>query len=851
MVGLLSIAQESGPAPISSMPCRASAAGRSIVVRHLVSPGSMSSTGAAIARLFPVRWLQALVALLGLAMSVPATLAAPVEQTLVPQYRNVVRKYGSEDGFSQTSVNAVLQGSDGYLWIATFGGLVRFDGARFTTLRVPKAKHLPDAEKEEAGPGSERILTLREDNKGRIWIATEDSGLSLYDHGRFLQLSVCGRTCLVRALSRPAAGSIWALTSAGVFRISLDTLHATPIRQRKPGLYTNIAVSDKDEIYISGPGMGLDVVINGEAVPATPPPHVKPSFSIAMAGGYLWAATDAGVFQYSPRTGEWKRRMNEEIVRWLESSDGQLWVQDDQGRLLRAHADGRMRPVAGLPNLFASSLWWDRAGTLWLGSENDGLWSVEVTKAKLLEDAGNPVVYMGAGRSIAGDGQGGVWLGFACGGLRHHRPGDPSGTPREQVVATRQCVTGLLRDQKGVLWIGTVDAGLQRLVNGAIETVPATERLANVQLWQARDGQYWVASDGHTFNLQQSSEGAFSLSAPVRALEGMTIRKMVDARRGGVWLVGDQGVVRMQGHRVMERWTPAEGLSSRFARALYEDKRGVLWIGTYGGGLNRIENGRIQHYDEGNGLFDDTVSCILADRSGQMWLGGNRGISVLPLASQMGVTFETLPFAVSAGPVYFEMNGGTQSACGEDDRGQLWFALVRGFALIDPERFAEVSAQQPNVHIERVISDEDQYDPRKAVVLSHAVRFLQIDYTAINLTSPDRLSFRYRISGTDAQWTEAGQTRSLVLYDVPWGEHLFEVQARNRGGSWSPSMTLKISRPLPWYQHQWLWPLISLLALLALIWRTRDPALSVAHDERLRRMSARKLLDQKESSGRL
>jgi ligand-binding sensor domain-containing protein len=167
--------------------------------------------------------------------------------------------------------------------------------------------------------------------------------------------------------------------------------------------------------------------------------------------------------------------------------------------------------------------------------------------------------------------------------------------------------------------VASVAGGVRRISGGKVELVPDSESLTNPQLWQTADGARWVAAQGNTFRLQANADGRFRLSSPIPAMAGMTLRRQIPARKGGVWLAGDQGVVRLQNDRIVERWTPAQGLSSRFARALYEDAKGVLWVGTYGGGLNRIQNGRVKRYDERNGLFDDTVSCILVDRSGHTW----------------------------------------------------------------------------------------------------------------------------------------------------------------------------------------------------------------------------------------
>lgn len=767
------------------------------------------------------------------------SLASPAA-TPATEYQNIVRSYGPEDGFSQNDVSALLQSRDGYLWVGTFGGLVRFDGDKFTTLRAVRGNPAQRDPADTGGPGSDRIMALREDADGRIWIGTEDGGLSLYDRGRFRQLPICGGTCGVRALSPQVAGTLWAATDAGVFRIATDTLRATLIEDRSTGVYVDIAIAKDGRAYLTGPGKRMGVVVGEDIVPVPLPRGVAWAGQMAAVGDYIWVETVAGFYRYDPSKASWTRKPIEPILHLLESPDG-LWISTQSGKLLRADPSGELRPFPGLPAMLVNAFWRDRGGVLWIGSAEKGLWSVRTSKAMLRNNVDNLLLYGGAARAVAGDGMGGTWLGFACGGIRHRLADGTYETPRASIVGKNQCITSLLHDTDGNLWIGTGYAGLLRIVDGVKHKVPMVPGLFNLQIWQSDDGEYWLAADGHTFKVRKTDAGTFALSQPVAALEGFTIRKMVAARKGGVWFVGDHGVVRLDKEdRIVERWMPKQGLSSRFARSLYEDSRGVLWIGTYGGGLNRIENGRITHYDESNGLFDDTVSCILVDRTGQMWLGGNRGISVLPKAAQRGGKVDTIPFAVSSGSVSFELNGGTQSACYQDAKGHLWFALVKGFAEIDPAKLAEVSALRPKVHIERVTSANVEHDPLDTVVLDTSVQLLEIEYTAVNLTSPDQLSFRYRMSGVDPKWTDTGSTRSIVFQNVPWGDHLFEVQARNRGGSWSPSATLRISRPIPWYQRQWLWPLVALLALLTVMWRTRERNPSGRHNERLSRITGRR-----------
>ena len=181
-------------------------------------------------------WLLTLAALIAAWQIDAASIAEPA---IAPRYSDNIRHYGSEDGLPQNSVNAIVQSQDGYLWLGTYGGLTRFDGTRFTLFRSLA----------QQGPSSDRIISLLEDAQRRLWIGTEDAGISMLHNGRFIRLDICDGRCRVNALLRNESG-ILAATSVGLFAIARDTLTATRIGPEQPLLF---AVTHAGQHYIAGP----------------------------------------------------------------------------------------------------------------------------------------------------------------------------------------------------------------------------------------------------------------------------------------------------------------------------------------------------------------------------------------------------------------------------------------------------------------------------------------------------------------------------------------------------------------------------------------------------------------------
>lgn len=748
-------------------------------------------------------------------------------QASLPGNRHVVRHFGSGYGIPP-GINTVVRTQDGYLWLGTFGGLYRFDGSKATRFQVQR----PGKTRAGSGPGSDRITVLHEDTLGRLWIGTQDAGLTLYQRGKFQLLPLCGGTCHIKGLAESPGKDIWVATNKGLMRIDAQTIRGHYLADAESGTYDSVVIGSDGSIHASGnKGMGKVV---GDRIQKMDPPRrpVWPGWEMQSIAGTLWAQALDGsdtLHSFDAVTGQWQHA--EVSGQTMASADGHLWINTHAGELLRAKEDRTFEKMMGLPTMRVTSVLPGGGGLYWVSS-SEGLWSVQVERDTLVEPDAAGIPY--PGRAVAEDDREGTWLGFSCGGLRYLPPQGSPDQLEDNPQLKNQCVTTLLNDQAGGLWVGTMSE-LVHLSDRKTLRIPLPEGANSAQIWRAEDDGLWVGVELHTYALNKDEQGNYALSPPITVLEGMSIRKMRDARRGGIWFVGDQGAFRLLNGKLVEKWTLAEGLSSRFARTIHEDDTGT-WIGTYGGGLNLIRQGKVHIYDESNGLFDNTVSCIEADGSGRLWLGGNKGISVLP-KPHWPAPVESVPVKVSADSTSFEVNGGMQSSCFRDSKGRLWFSLVQGFLTLDPDDYRNVKSAVPVVHIERVSSAGGTLDAaNRRITMDPRTANVQIEYTGINLLHPGLLSYRYRLSSQSAEWTYTRTGRNIRYENIAWGEHLFEVQARNQGGNWSESAQFRISRPAPWYQRQWLWPLVSVCSLMLLVWRTRARQTNDWHRERVKRI---------------
>ncbi len=781
----------------------------------------------------PIRFLLSL-----LLWSVSAALAA---QTLRPAYPDVVRRFSTHDGLPQNSVNAIVQDRDGFLWLGTFGGLARFDGSEFRVYRSLAG----------SGPSSDRILQLLEDGSGQLWIGSEDAGVSVYRDGRFLRLDVCGGRCLVRRFVAAADGSVWVLSSAGAYRIDPRTLRT--IEQQPQALDMAAALGGDGQLYLGGQGLWRLRQGRREAVPL-PAGETRVS-SLHGEGSVLWVGAGATLYRYDTLRREWLPAAVP--VRGVQAlardAQHRLWAVDVDGQLFRDDDDGGgLRPLA-TPALPASrSLLSDRDGNLWLGSNARGLLRIARSRIGLLNDAQQGMDLPGL--PVIGDGSGGLWLGAVCGGLRHWDA--PSGRLRRwslQAALGNECVWSLHRDEAGGVWIGTVDGRVGYLPPDAQDDraerdsdayrsqVPRLvaqwpDQLPIRALYRTAKHRLLVASGHGVYAIPVGAGGETGTPQRLPGLPG-SVTLIQPAQQGGLWLAGGEGVVRWRRQRVVERWNTGNGLSSRFVRSLYEQPDGTLWIGTYGGGLNRIGNGRVQRFDRGSGLFDDVVSCMVADARGGLWLSGNRGISLLlpeelAKAAAGSEELSAIGFSESDGLEPAETNGGGQPACLRDAAGKLWFPLISGFAEIDPLALGQRRVQAPPVRIQSLDVGGRHVPLAAELHLPPHSHDIEVGFTAINLSAPEKTRFRYRLTrpGQDPAWTDIGAQRSLHFPLLPWDDSTLEIIARSDTGAWSTTPArLRFRQPSPWYLSPLSWgaAAVALIAALLLGWRV--------HGYRLRR----------------
>ncbi|MFL6247282.1 MAG: two-component regulator propeller domain-containing protein [Thermoanaerobaculia bacterium] len=751
----------------------------------------------------------------------------------------------SESGLPQNTVNAIVQTRDGYLWMGTEEGLVRFDGVRFVVSDRQTSPALR----------SSFVSSLFEAPDGTLWIGTYGGGMARLRNGRIepFHADVLGSE-RIREMLATADGAVFLATAGGgLLRIHGDKVTRFTTRD---GLPTDriwaLEADGADGLWVATHGGGV-VRWRGSNVQQRIAglPNEYARALLRDADGTLWIGTDGGgVVAWRNgaivRTVATRDGLPSDLIRSLQRDrDGSLWIGTDAGlarwRGIRAESLG---VIEGLPSPTIRALTEDREGSLWVGTTGGVVRLSDTRFLSFTRKEGLPVDGM---RAILEDRTGRIWIGTEGGGLCEL--GNASvrcltkadGLPHDTVYA-------LAASGDGSLWIGTDGGGVVRLRDGKfVQTIAGLPNDRVRALVEDADGTLWVST---TAGLARIRDGAMSRvqelnDRQLRPLLVLPDRSLLVGTDGaGLWRVNAGGTHAVQIARA------GRGLEvDRVFSLALDAGGGGVWIGTSGGGLARLDlaSGAVRSLTRRQGLYDD-VAFQVVDDGRDLWITSNRGLYRVQrdrvLAAMKGTASDLsgTVYGMADGMPSAECNAAFPAAIRARD-GRLWVGTARGIAVVEPRVNAR-NLIAPPVHVEEVLIDGSKAPPGPLRVPPGAQR-LEIRYTAVSLRAPERVTFRYMLDGYDRDWVEAGPNRVAHYTKLAPGDYTFRVTATNEDGvRGKTEARIGITVDPRWFETWWA-RLLALLLIAAAIWgavRLRLAALRARKNEELAHL-ARELED--------
>lgn len=740
---------------------------------------------------------RAVIALLGILLACCPCASALNPSLDVNQYAHTA--WTVREGFFNDAIDAIAQTPDGYLWLGTEFGLLRFDGVRSVPWQPPAGERLP----------SSAIGSLLAARDGRLWIGTA-KGLASWKDGKLTHYPDLS-TQSVRTLLEEGDGTIWA-GGYGLPTGRLCAIQGANTRcYGKDGALGSIVgylYEDSGGNLWVGAATGL-----WRWKPGSPKLYPMPSRVPIISGlieageGALIIAMHGGIRRFVDGKLEADPlSAGEQPSHLLRDRNGGLWIGTlDQG-LVHVHQGrtDRFTRSDGLSGNVIYGLFEDREGNVWVATSDglDRFCDVSVPTNSVKQGLSNSDV-----GSVLAARDGSIWLGTRD-GLSRWNDGQVTIYRKRNSGLPDDMVGSLFQDDRGRIWASTY-RGVAYFENGQFIPVSGVPIGIMHSIAGDRAGNLWIS---------HSVEGLFHV------LGGSVVERIPWAKLGtgdhaltlfsepaggGLWLGFREGGIKLfKDGMVRASYTSADGLGEGAVTGLQRDRSGALWAATEGG-LSRVKNGRVATLTSKNGLPCDNVHWVMEDDAQSFWLGTACGLVRIAgseldaWAANPARTIQVTVFDTADGVRSSSDTSGYNPAVAKSSDGKLWFLPGDGVSVIDP-RHLSFNKLPPPVHIEQVKADDKSYPLSNGMQLPAQVRNLDIDYTALSLAVPEKVRFRIKLEGQDKDWRELVNVRHVEYTNLPPRHYRFRVLACNNSGVWNEvGDSLDFDIPPAWYQTNW------------------------------------------------
>ncbi len=722
------------------------------------------------------------------------------------------RVWQIDDGLLDNDINGIVQGPDQYLWLLTPVGLMRFDGVSFN----------PFAIEDFIGPNFSRVRALSCSRTGVIWLAS-DGGKIIGLNPDFSIVSLDTKLLPGHppiAMASDDNGALWLGYPDVICRVQdgqvvkFDAKDGVP-----PGIFHSLNSDGDGNIWLAK-GNQISSFRNGKFQPIASLEGVQLVAGARTNG--VWAVSDTNLFFCDQNghlrdCGTFQKSSNVKTASLIEDRAGSVWIGTDRNGLFHYHQSRFER--MGTSHSSILSLAEDREGNIWAGTGGGGL--DRITRSGIrLESPGNSQVQSQM-QSICQDASGDLWGATQNGTLMKRVKGqwEPVFT-NAPLAGTITCVAA---DQSAV-WAGTRTGILLRIVNTNC-TISETN-VANgfvYGLLATSHGDLWIVGSDVLQRLHKQQIDTIRLPRQVQR-----VYAIAEDAAGNIWIGANSSLLRFDGTNILDETLHSHIFGRPFC-CIYGTADGSVWIGSRGGGLIRIKNGQVGQIGLNQGLVNDTISQIVADQHGWFWFGSKRGIFKL---RHRDIEMAMQNRNISLRPIIYGKNEGLISqeavfsiatpfvlprAILSRDR-HVWMLTHAGIVVADPDILSE-NISAPMVLLSQVSMDGQVIASHEGVISAGSAasqkklnspleipashRHLEFDFTAFNFRAPENLRFRCQLVGFDNGWIDAGNQRSAAYSRLAAGDYQFRVEASVGDGPWSdPPATLGF-KVTPFFWQTW------------------------------------------------
>jgi ligand-binding sensor domain-containing protein/signal transduction histidine kinase len=755
------------------------------------------------------RWLRRL-ADAGLAVVCCTGLAFGIDPNrTVMQY--VRDSWGVDRGFPNETVTSIAQTPDGYLWIGTDKGLIRFDGLNFQKVEQPISGSFSIG----------AVQSLISDRQGNLWILLPTTKLVRYHDGTFEMVrgeaengvtaigTGAGHAILISSL---ATGT---LTFNGIDFVNISSSLDLPAKTEasnqiattspsstpawstglKPHRLAgpasgviSIGSADNRGVWLGTEGGELFNLKEGRASLAGNLAGARISSILLTENSELWLGTSKGLLRWNgrelTRNGVPSALQHLEVLSLLRDRDANIWVGTNEA-LMRVSSASRNPRVSEIRASFGPvrALFEDREGNVWIGGVrglqrlSDSLFVTYSLDGPRSQSAG--AVYM--------DPEDRMWVAPIDGGLRWLE-GEEQGSVTAAGL-NHDTVYSIAGGEQNEVWLGRQRGGLTRLtyVQGSLTAKTYTQADGLAQdsvyaVYRSRNGTVWSGTlNGGVSALH---DGRFTTYTTANGLASNTVSSIAEAADGTMWFGTPNGVSALS-NDVWRSYSGRDGLSSPNVNCLLTDSTGVLWMGT-ANGLALLRAGKVQVPPNMPDSLHEPVFGIAEDRNGELWIATASHIlqvSASRLTENLLQESDVREYTVSDGLQGKEGVKRFRSVIA-DAKGRVWFSTNRGLSVVNSPQSAG-NSPPALVHIAGVSADGNSFDLGEPLHIPPAKARVTFRFVGLSLKNPERVRYRYRLDGVDPGWSEATVNREATYGNLRPGNYRFHVMACNSDGIWN------------------------------------------------------------------
>jgi ligand-binding sensor domain-containing protein/signal transduction histidine kinase len=755
------------------------------------------------------------------------SVACSADGTPKPLSQYLHEEWGSERGFPGGSINVIAQTPDGYLWIGTQKGLVRFDGSNFRLFSQISTN----------SSSITSVLGLLADAQGSLWVRQPGSTLLRYRNGKFEDFSnsfEIPEIAITRMSPSKDGKAVFATVLNGIVTYENGGFKTLARSPELPNFIVTSMAPDPDGAYWVGTrDLGLFQIRDGK-ISARPDVLPKRQINVLLSARakQLWIGTDKGLFLWNDNElahiGQNSLLSERQILSLSEDSDNNIWVGTDHG-MYRLDAESSFMPKTEntLGNGPVPAILGDREGNIWAATPKglerlrNTIFTTYGAAEGLSEETNGPV---------HADSDGRTWFAPIRGGL-YWLNGTKIGTVRE--AGLDKDVVYSIAGGNGNLWIGRQHGGLSHLENVAGKwhavTYTDADGLGQNSVYTVRvtrNGAVWAGT--LSAGLTRIGGGKFERFTTANGLISNTISSILESRNGTIWVATPRGLSAFLSNHWVS-YSNKDGLPSDDVNCLFEDSEGTLWIGTMSG-LAALRSGQILIPAQGPEFLRGPIFGIEEDTNGFLWTSASDHIAMINRKKLLGPDFSDVDireFGLADG---LRNTDGVKrdEAVASDRSGNIWFSLNRGLSVVDTNRLRRASA--PSIlQLEALFVNGNPTSLSSPVRISPNPQKITFNYAGISLSVPDRVRFKYKLDGFDHAWSDPLIDREASYTNLNPGSYVFHVIASNSDGLWNGSeLTIPFTIERAFWQTGW-FRTSCVLSILLLVW--------LAHRYRLYRLT--------------